>query len=119
MTYTEYLQMLRLEKAEQLLTDTDNTIEQIAEEVGYLQQRVFLSNLCRAKRLYTGSIQKKKTGKALKAFLSFFRNLFFRALCVPLPVSDLRHINTILMDVLLMLNQLIIHLLNQISTTVS
>lgn len=41
MTYTEYLQMLRLEKAEQLLTDTDNTIEQIAEEVGYRNKGYF------------------------------------------------------------------------------
>ena len=33
--------MLRLDKAEQLLTDTDNTIEQIAEEVGYRNKGYF------------------------------------------------------------------------------
>lgn len=41
MTYTEYLQMLRLERAEQLLSETDCTIEQIAEEVGYHNKGYF------------------------------------------------------------------------------
>ena len=29
---------------------------------------------------------------------------------MPFPVSDLRHINTVVMDVLLVLNQLVVHL---------
>ena len=41
MTYIEYLQMLRLERAELLLTETNNTIEQIAEEVGYHNKGYF------------------------------------------------------------------------------
>lgn len=38
---------------------------------------------------------------------------------MPFPVSDLRHINTVLVDVLLVLNQLVVHLLNQVRTAVS
>lgn len=76
MTYTEYLQMLRLEKAEQLLTDTDNTIEQIAEEVGYRNKGYFYRIFVERRGCTPAQYRKKKTGKALKAFLSFFRNLF-------------------------------------------
>ena len=41
LTYTEYLQLLRLRKAEELLTHTDKTIEKIAEEVGYHNKGYF------------------------------------------------------------------------------
>ena len=41
LTYTEYLQSLRLRRAEQLLTGTDCTIEQIAEEIGYHNKGYF------------------------------------------------------------------------------
>ena len=33
---------------------------------------------------------------------------------MPFPFSDLRHINTVLVDVLFVLNQLVVHLLDQI-----
>ena len=39
MTYTEYLQHLRLQKAEELLLHTRLTIDAIAAEVGYKKQR--------------------------------------------------------------------------------
>lgn len=41
LTYTEYLQLLRLRKAEELLLHTPFTIDQIAEEVGYRNKGYF------------------------------------------------------------------------------
>ena len=72
MTYTEYLQMLRLEKAEQLLTDTDNTIEQIAEEVGYRNKGYFYRIFVERRGCTPAQYREKRQEKALKAFLSFF-----------------------------------------------
>ena len=63
MTYTEYLQMLRLEKAEQLLTDTDNTIEQIAEEVGYRNKgyyRIFIESFVERRDYNTPALFRRK-----------------------------------------------------------
>ncbi len=63
MTYTEYLQMLRLEKAEQLLTDTDNTIEQIAEEVGYRNKGYFIESLSSEEAVHLAQYRRKRQEK--------------------------------------------------------
>ena len=74
MTYTEYLQMLRLEKAEQLLTD-DNTIEQIAEKVEFIATKdIFIRSLLKEEAVHRQ--YRRKRQKALKGFPVFLEISF-------------------------------------------
>lgn len=63
MTYTEYLQMLRLERAELLLAHTDNTIEQIAEEVGYHNKGYFYRIFMERNGCTPAQYRRKSRGK--------------------------------------------------------
>lgn len=58
MTYSSYVQNLRLEMAEQLLRNSDKSIEEIADIVGY-QNRGFFYKLFEKKSHDTSGIQKR------------------------------------------------------------
>ena len=59
MTYTEYLQLLRLRRAEKLLLTTDYTIEQIAEAVGYHNKGYFYKIFTEKYQLTPAQFKKK------------------------------------------------------------
>lgn len=59
MTYTEYLQLLRLRHAEKLLLTTDYTIEQIAETVGYHNKGYFYKIFTEKYQLTPAQFKKK------------------------------------------------------------
>lgn len=59
MTYTEYLQSLRLEKAEVLLRETDTKIEEIAREVGYHNKGYFYKIFTERHRLTPAQFRRK------------------------------------------------------------
>lgn len=59
LTYTEYLQSLRLERAEELLRDTDLQIEAIAREVGYHNKGYFYKIFTERHQLTPAQFRKK------------------------------------------------------------
>lgn len=59
MTYTEYLQMLRLRKAEELLLNTNDTIDQIAEAIGYHNKGYFYKIFTERHQLTPAQFRKK------------------------------------------------------------
>ena len=59
LTYTEYLQLLRLRKAERLLMDTDDTIDQIVEAVGYKNKGYFYKIFLEKHQLTPAQFRKK------------------------------------------------------------
>lgn len=59
LTYTEYLQLLRLRKAEALLLNTSFTIDQIAEEVGYRNKGYFYKIFTERHQLTPAQFRKK------------------------------------------------------------
>ncbi len=62
MTYTEYLQTLRLQKAEQLLRTTDMRIDQIAHIVGYNNKGYFYKIFTELHQLTPAQFRKKVRG---------------------------------------------------------
>lgn len=58
-TYTEYLQYLRLKKAEALLLNTDYTIEQITEQIGYKNRGYFYKIFTERHQLTPAQFRKK------------------------------------------------------------
>ena len=59
MTYTEYVQSIRLEKAESLLLDTGLTIDEIAREVGYHNKGYFYKIFTERHRITPAQFRKK------------------------------------------------------------
>lgn len=59
LTYTEYLQLLRLRRAETLLLTTDATIDQITEAVGYHNKGYFYKNIYGTAPAYAGTVPQK------------------------------------------------------------
>ena len=59
MTYTEYLQHLRLQKAEELLLTTDRTIDAIAEEIGYKNKGYFYKLFTERHRMTPAQFRKE------------------------------------------------------------
>lgn len=59
MTYTEYLQLLRLRHAEKMLLTTDYTIEQIAESIGYHNKGYFYKIFTEKYQLTPAQFKKK------------------------------------------------------------
>ncbi|BBF41344.1 two-component response regulator yesN [Lachnospiraceae bacterium KM106-2] len=59
MTYTEYLQFLRLQMAENLLKDTDYSIDRIAKEVGYHNKGYFYKIFTERNQLTPAQFRKK------------------------------------------------------------
>ena len=72
MTYIEYLQMLRLERAEMLLTETNNTIEQIAEEAGYHNKGYFYRIFIERNNCTPAQYRKKRQERLLYVPVSFY-----------------------------------------------
>lgn len=108
LTYTEYLQLLRLRRAESLLLTTNATIDQIAEAVGYHNKGYFYKNIYGTAPAYAGTVPQKDV-----------TILFCVILQIPFPVSYFRQILTILVDVLFVLYEFVVHLLNQIRSSVA
>lgn len=59
LTYTEYLQLLRLRRAETLLLTTDATIDQITEAVGYHNKGYFYKIFTERHQLTPAQFRKK------------------------------------------------------------
>ena len=59
MTYTEYLQHLRLQKAEELLLHTRLTIDAIAAEVGYKNKGYFYRIFTKRHRMTPAQFRKE------------------------------------------------------------
>lgn len=59
LTYTEYLQNIRISKAEELLKHTDHTIEQIAEEIGYRNKGYFYKIFTERHQITPAQFRKK------------------------------------------------------------
>lgn len=60
LTYTEYLQLLRLRRAEQLLLTTDYNIDRIAAEVGYHNKGYFYKIFTRKYNMTPAQYRRKK-----------------------------------------------------------
>ena len=59
LTYTEYLQLLRLRRAETLLLTTDATIDQITEAVGYHNKGYFYKIFTERHRMTPAQFRKE------------------------------------------------------------
>ena len=62
MTYTEYVQKLRLDEAERLLTSTSLSIEQIADAVGYQNKGYFYRIFTERYQMTPARFRKEHTG---------------------------------------------------------
>lgn len=60
MTYTEYLHYLRLQKAEELLLQTDLTIDEIAAEIGYRNKGYFYKIFTKRHRMTPAQFRKTR-----------------------------------------------------------
>ena len=59
MTYTEYLQSLRIKKAEELLRETDMQIDDIVRKVGYHNKGYFYKIFTEQHRITPAQFRKK------------------------------------------------------------
>ena len=76
LTYSAYLQQIRLERAEHLLVSTDKSIEEIADSVGYHNKGYFINYSRKNMKRHlqaTGGIQDKSPQKKLSFSRIHFR----------------------------------------------